>query len=214
MSPRAAPNVRSTIASAPGPAMKGNASGKTETSLRLIPSTFSSGVVRVPDSRANTISSAIRNSMMPPAMRNASMLMPMILRNPAPPTANSRSTMPAMQTALSAILRRKASSSPSVIAANSGTSVTGSTTTKNSTKNLTTSSAIGRLHFLPCRDLAMGIEQVALRQPGEQQQPGHAEGRRVREEGRVVDRLHDEAGSPLQQLAEDRVQRREQRVLR
>ena len=54
--------------------------------------------------------------------------------------------MPGDDTAFSAMRRRNASSAPSVIAANSGTSVIGSTTTKNSTKNLRSSSIICR----PC----------------------------------------------------------------
>ena len=105
-SPREAPKVRSTIASAPGPEMNGNASGNTEMSARFFASTRSFEVWRVPDSRAKTISSAIRNSMMPPAMRNASMLMPMTRRNQVPPTANSRNIVPESRTAFSAMRRR------------------------------------------------------------------------------------------------------------
>ena len=43
------PNHRRMVASAPGPAMKGNASGNTEMSLRWRASAASSLEVRVPD---------------------------------------------------------------------------------------------------------------------------------------------------------------------
>ena len=60
----------------PGPQMNGNASGNTEISARRTLSARSLLEVRVPDSRANTISSAMRNSSSPPKMRNASILIP------------------------------------------------------------------------------------------------------------------------------------------
>ncbi len=56
------------------PEMNGNASGNTEMSARRTLSARSLLEVRVPDSRAKTISSAMRNSSMPPKIRNASML--------------------------------------------------------------------------------------------------------------------------------------------
>ena len=56
--------------------MNGNARGKTEMSARFLLSTFSSLEVRVPDSRAKTISSAMRKSNRPPKILNESMEMP------------------------------------------------------------------------------------------------------------------------------------------
>ena len=98
------PNQSNIVVSAPGPAMKGNARGKTEISARFLLSTFSSLEVRVPDSRANTISSAMRKSNKPPKILNESMEMPIALRNPAPTSANSRIIPLATNTDFRAIL--------------------------------------------------------------------------------------------------------------
>src|SRR5215469_11827715 len=123
------------VASAPGPAMNGNASGNTEMSARRRLSAASPEEVRVPDSRANTISSDRRNSSNPPKMRKASRLMPMRLRKDAPPSANSTRIAAATLTALSAMRRLYWLVAPVVSPVNSGISDTGSTTTKKTTKN-------------------------------------------------------------------------------
>src|SRR5882762_214715 len=136
------PNHSRMVASAPGPAMNGNASGKTEISARRRLSAASLLEVRVPDSRANTISSASRNNSKPPNMRNASRLMPMSLRNPAPPSANSSRITADTLTAFSAMRRLYWRVAPAVSPVNSGMSDTGSTTTKNTTKNLSGCSSI------------------------------------------------------------------------
>ena len=61
--------------------------------------------VRVPDSRANTISSDSRNSSRPPKILNASRLMPMSSRNAAPPKAKSTRIAAATSTARMAMRR-------------------------------------------------------------------------------------------------------------
>ena len=77
------------VASAPGPAMKGKASGNTEMSSRVLASSCSLVVEWVPEVRANTMSSAIRNSRVPPAMRKELREIPMTSKNRAPTKANS-----------------------------------------------------------------------------------------------------------------------------
>src|SRR5262245_42694816 len=136
------PNQSSIVVSAPGPAMNGNASGKTEMSARRLLSTFSSLEVRVPDSRANTISSAMRKSNNPPKILNESMAMPIAARNPAPTSAKSRSIPLATNTDFRAILCRQYELAPSVRPENTGISEIGSTTTKNTMKNLTACSSM------------------------------------------------------------------------
>ena len=85
--------------------MKGKASGNTEMSSRLRHSSSSGVVVRVPEGRANTISSAIRNSNTPPAIRNELSEMPMSSRNRAPTNANSTQIPREIAAALPAIFR-------------------------------------------------------------------------------------------------------------
>ena len=86
--------------------MNGKASGNTEMSARRRLSACSSVEVRVPDSRANTISSATRNSSTPPKMRNESMLMPILARKPAPLSAKAMMIAAATSTDLMAMRRR------------------------------------------------------------------------------------------------------------
>ncbi len=129
------PNHNSIVARAPGPAMKGNASGNTEMSARRRLSACSSVEVRAPDSRANTISSASRNSNNPPKILNDSRLIPISSRNAAPPSANSSRMPAATTTAFAAMRRLYATFAPWVSLLNTGISETGSTTTKNTTKN-------------------------------------------------------------------------------
>ena len=59
--PATSPASNRMVASAPGPAMNGKASGNTEMSSRLSDSSRSGWVDRVPEVRANTMSSEIRN---------------------------------------------------------------------------------------------------------------------------------------------------------
>ena len=91
------------VASAPGPAIKGNASGNTEMSSRFFASSCSGVVERVPDGRANTMSSAIKNSSVPPAIRNELREIPMMSKNLAPANANSTQMARAIAVALTAI---------------------------------------------------------------------------------------------------------------
>ena len=125
--------------------MNGNASGKTEMSARLRLSAASLLEVRVPDSRANTISSASRNNNKPPNIRNASRLMPMRPRKGAPPRANSTRITADTPTALTAMRRLYWRVAPLVSPLNSGMSEIGSTTTKNTMKNFSGCSSIGAL---------------------------------------------------------------------
>ena len=83
--------------------MKGNARGNTEMSSRVLASSFSGVVDLVPDVRANTISSAIKNSSVPPAMRNELSEIPMMSRNFAPTNANRTQMINAIAAALPAI---------------------------------------------------------------------------------------------------------------
>jgi hypothetical protein len=83
--------------------MKGKASGKTDISSRFLASSCSVLVERVPEVRANTMSSAIRNSRVPPAIRNELREIPMMSRNPAPTSANSTHITSAITAALAAI---------------------------------------------------------------------------------------------------------------
>jgi hypothetical protein len=73
-------------------------------SARRRVSAFSAGVVF--SSRANTMSRAIRNSITPPPMRNASMLMPMIPMNQLPLSANTTRIVSEIAAAFSAMRRR------------------------------------------------------------------------------------------------------------
>ena len=68
--PCASATSRMDAPMAPGPAIKGVASGKADTSCLAAASARSSAVVVVPpDERANTMSSAINRSSTPPAVR-------------------------------------------------------------------------------------------------------------------------------------------------
>ncbi len=73
-------------------------------SARFLLSTFSSLEVRVPDSRANTISSAMRKSNKPPKILNELIEMPIAARKPAPTSANIRRMRLATSTDFRAIL--------------------------------------------------------------------------------------------------------------
>ena len=83
--------------------MKGNAKGNTEMSSRVLASSFSLVVDLVPEVRANTMSSAIKNSNVPPAMRNELNEIPMISKNRAPTNANSTQMISAIAADLPAI---------------------------------------------------------------------------------------------------------------
>ena len=136
-------NPSRMVASAPGPAISGNARGNTEMSARPWASASSPGVIeRTPEGRANTISIESRNSRMPPPTLKASTLMPSRSSIAVPATANTRHTTVEIATAFSDIARRCRSSAPSVSPASIGSSDSGSTTTSSTTKNLTSSSNI------------------------------------------------------------------------
>ena len=123
-------------------------------SVRWCASSSSPGVIeRTPEGRANTISIASRNSRMPPPTLNASTLMPSMPSSAVPAAAKTRHTMADSPIALNDILRRQASSAPSVRPASTGSTDSGSTTTSSTTKNLTSSSNIGSSR-IPLLELA------------------------------------------------------------
>src|SRR5882762_9918920 len=101
--PQTSPAVSRIVARAPGPAMKGNASGKTEISWRLSDSSRSDVVERVPEGCANTISSEIKKSKVPPAIRKELSAIPMTSRNFAPAIANTKQIPRAMALDLNAM---------------------------------------------------------------------------------------------------------------
>ena len=97
-----------TVAIEPGPAIIGIAMGKIDTSSA---SCGSSATLAARSSRrcvrfSNTISSAIRNSMMPPAMRKAGISMPRPCSNASPNSAKTNRMTEATKTARIAIARR------------------------------------------------------------------------------------------------------------
>ena len=72
-------------------------------SSRVLASSFSVVVDWVPEVRANTMSREIKNSRVPPAMRNELNEIPMISRNLAPTNANSTQMTSAIAADLPAI---------------------------------------------------------------------------------------------------------------
>ena len=80
------------MASAPGPAIKGMASGKTDGSGGLSSARRSRRSVR----RSNSMSTAVRNSRTPPEIRKAGMPMPMVVSSRSPKRPNAASRTKAM----------------------------------------------------------------------------------------------------------------------
>jgi len=88
----------------PGPAIKGSAMGKTETSWRSSASSSSCSVVLLaPEERANTISIPIRRRIIPPAVRSDAREIPSVLSRASPRNANRSKTMVAITTARTAV---------------------------------------------------------------------------------------------------------------
>ena len=134
--PWPSPTISRMVVSAPGPAMSGNASGNTEMSSLKRASASSRPVVeRPPDWRANTMSMAMRNKRMPPAILKAGRLIPRVCSSQAPMKANMSRMAVASSVPLKAMRRRWMSSQPPVSAPNMGVTPNGSTTT-NSTMNM------------------------------------------------------------------------------
>ena len=117
---------------APGPAISGVASGKTDGSGTVCGASVwpSRRLVR----RSNSISSAVRNSRTPPATRKAGMEMPTKPMTASPNTVNSASRTSATQQARRPMARRSDVGAPCVSAAKSGVSPIGSIITKSVTK--------------------------------------------------------------------------------
>ena len=135
-----------TDAIEPGPAIIGIAIGKTEMSscsrfgapAATSCARFSRRWVRV----SNTMSIAIRNSMMPPASRNASRLIPSARSSGSPNIAKNSSTPVAISVDRHAIVRRCAADVPSVRLPKIGAHPGGSITTKKVMNAETNSSSI------------------------------------------------------------------------
>ena len=88
------------MAMVPGPAIIGIASGKTLISSRVMASSDSAFVSRVPDCRPKSISTATRKSRAPPAILNAYRLMPRRSSRKRPTSAKKAMIIALMMTAL------------------------------------------------------------------------------------------------------------------
>src|SRR5512134_2524034 len=119
------------VAMDPGPARSGIASGTIATSSLAAPAATSPSVMRVLEGCVRIMSSARRSSTTPPAILKAPMESPSARKIQAPPSANARSTAPAVTEARRAVARRFSAGSSRVIARKNGTAAMGSTT-KNS----------------------------------------------------------------------------------
>jgi hypothetical protein len=105
---------------APGPAIRGVASGNTETSGLAAASARSSAVVVVPpDARANTMSTAISSSSTPPAVRRAGRVIPNARSTPSPSRAKNRRIPAPIRQPLRAMARRSRAVFVGVSAGNS-----------------------------------------------------------------------------------------------
>jgi hypothetical protein len=144
------------VAIAPGPASIGMPSGMIAASSLTTPSLSSSGLVRTRERCARSISSAIENSRIPPAILNAPSVMPNSLKMNPPAAANTISVVAIVTDALSAVCRFLAGESPCVIDRNIGITANGSTT-KKIAENVTSVNE---------RSSGIGAEQHARRGPG------------------------------------------------
>ncbi len=132
----AAPSVsRIIVAIAPGPAMSGRARGKTEGSVVGT----SARPSRLGCRFSNSISSAVRNSSSPPAIRKAGMEMPRKVRIDSPSSAKAMRMPTLMRQARRAMVRRAAAVMPAVMATKMGARPMGSITTKSAVKAVTSS---------------------------------------------------------------------------
>ncbi len=125
------PVRRIIVAKAPGPAMSGVASGKTDGSSAWGSSAWS---WRRSLRRSNSISRAVRNSRIPPAMRKAGIEMPKKLSTDSPAIPNMVSRPKAIRQARIAMPRLTLAVSPWVRAAKRGARPIGSMITKRATK--------------------------------------------------------------------------------
>src|SRR6056297_402578 len=124
-----------TVAIAPGPAISGMASGKTEgSSLSSSSSASSACPCRRLVRRWNSMSRAVRNNRIPPAIRNAGMEMPTKPSTASPKAAKTIRISAAVMQARRAMARRRAASIPCVRATKSGVMPTGSIMTNSVTK--------------------------------------------------------------------------------
>src|SRR6056297_1071157 len=124
-----------TVAMDPGPAISGMASGKTEgSSLSSSSSASSACPCRRLVRRSNSMSRAVRNNRIPPAIRNAGMEMPTKPSTASPKAAKTIRISAAVMQARRAMARRRAVSIPCVRATKSGVMPTGSIMTNSVTK--------------------------------------------------------------------------------
>ena len=117
-----------TVAIAPGPASIGTAIGTIATSSFSDDSACSSGVERVREGCARIMSTAMRSSMIPPAILNAPREIPNILKMRPPASENTDRKKNANTAARRAISFFLATGSSDVIARKIGTAANGSTT--------------------------------------------------------------------------------------
>src|SRR6266487_2793244 len=140
---------RIVVAIVPGPAIIGMASGKTLISSRVIASSSSVFVSRVPEGRPKSISTATKNSNAPPAILNAYRLIPRRSSRKRPTRAKKRIMPALMKVALATILLRCASVRCAVSTTTTGASPTGSMIVKNVTNALIVNVTVINLSLLP-----------------------------------------------------------------
>ena len=155
ISPSTVPCARALIsmmvAIDPGPAIIGMAIGKTLiSSASGVPLISSARSSRRSVRRSNTMSSAIMNSMIPPARRNADRLIPSVRSNGSPSKAKNSRMHHATTTDRTAIARRCAASVPLVSDAKIGAQPGGSMITSKVTKAVVNSSIIFSQGPRPC----------------------------------------------------------------
>src|SRR5262245_20623627 len=195
----ACPTRISRLAIAPGPAISGIASGKTLTSSRERASSSSSSVSRWCGA-ASTMPTAIRNNSTPPAIRNASMLIPSLSSTKSPSVAKPKSTIPATVTALRATRFCSARERSPTRPRNTGAMPTGSMTTKSVMNARSASSDMGEM---------LARSREGLRQRGRELRPRLGGGARALAERLAAERAQCLDGFPCEGkrlLAHDREQ--------
>ncbi len=133
---------------APGPAIRGVASGNTEISFFDVASRSSSSVVEMPpEERANTISMPIRRSKIPPAALKAARDMPRPANSISPTRAKITKIMAATSVPRIAINSLCCDVSPAVNAANTAATSRGPMVAKNVARATPADSSIGVERF-------------------------------------------------------------------
>ena len=162
-----------TVEIAPGPASIGTPSGMMPMSSFWIPSAVSIGVSRCWLRRAWTMSRAFRPMSTPPAILNAPIVIPKILKIRLPPSANAMSVIAQVHAPRRASTRRCAGASRAVIARNVGMTANGSTMNRIDVKIRTSSIA----RSVNARALPSGRREYAASSPWASAHPAAARAR-------------------------------------